>query len=154
VAYQYFFAPNLSGEVTQYSLPDFTNYTYSWKVASSLVSAHAKLNGPIYHRFSPYVSGGLGVVYSKSQYSETALGDVTPRISPNYGSIGAQFAYVLGAGIDYALRPQQLILSAGYQYSNLGTFNSGYGTGRWLNERLNLGANQSNAFILGLTYFI
>jgi opacity protein-like surface antigen len=151
--YQYFFAYHTSGQVMEFSLPEFTNYNYRWQSASNLILGNAKLNLIRYKKFSPYVNGGLGTAYNDNMnYSEIPLGSVTPRTSPDYaGNSGSQFAYILGAGLDYYYNPQ-LIVSAGYQYSNLGTLFSGYGAQTWSSQRLNFGTYQSNAFLVGLTY--
>ena len=151
--YQYFLASQVNGEVIQYSLPQFTNYTYQWQAASNLILANAKLNFIDYRGFSPYINAGVGAVFNINEvYSETPLAGVTPRLSPDYGSnAGSQFAYILGAGIDYQLTPQ-FIISAEYQYSNLGNLSSSSGSNGWTSQSLNFGLNQSNAFLLGLTY--
>jgi opacity protein-like surface antigen len=150
VAYQHFFSVDVNGQITQFSLPEFKNYNYRWNLASNLFLTNAKLNGPSDYKLSPYINGGIGVVYNNPRYYETALGGVTPRVSPGFRSGGSQFAYILGAGFDYYLG-QQFILSVGYQYTSLGRF-SGYGLDDWSSEQLDLGAHHSNAFLLGLAY--
>lgn len=150
--YTYFFNSAVNGQVIQFSLPQFTNYNYTWKTASNLFIANSKLNFINFHQFSPYVTGGIGASFNHCRYSEAALVGVTPRISPNYtDKSSSQFAYILGAGIDYQINPQ-FIMSAGYQYSDLGALGSSYGTLTWTNEQLNFGRNQSNAVLLGMTY--
>lgn len=151
--YQYFMNTDVHGEVIQFSLPQFTNYDYKWQSASNLLLANAKLNFKQYQQFSPFVNAGLGgVFYRDGKYSETALADVTARISPNYGSrSGGQFAYQLGAGIDYRFS-ETTILNAGYQFSNLAQMQSGSGTDSWSSQSLHFGNLHSNAFLLGMTY--
>lgn len=151
--YQYFLASHVNGEVIQYSLPQFTNYTYQWQAASNLILANAKLNFVNYRGFSPYVNAGVGAVFNINEvYSEMPLAGVTPRLSPDYGAnAGAQCAYILGVGLDYQLT-RQFILSAEYQYSHLGNLSSGSGSDAWSSQSLNFGLNQSNAFLFGLTY--
>lgn len=153
VQYQNVSTSNFSGQVIEFSLPEFTNYNYKWNMNSNLVLANAKLNLINYKRFSPYLNGGAGIVLNKANgYSESALSGVTPRVSPGYAdNPSTQFGYILGAGIDYQLSPT-LIVSAGYQYSNLGTANSGAGVDSWATQHLNFGSYQSNAFLLGFTY--
>jgi opacity protein-like surface antigen len=153
--YQYFFNSHIDGQVIQFSLPQFTNYNYTWKTTSNLVIANGKLNFIELHRVSTYINGGIGVAIKNSRgYSETALEGVTPRISPNFNAgSNSDFAYILGAGVDYRLNPV-LIISLGYQYSNLGELSAGAGTGAWSSQSLNLGNTQSNAVLLGLTYLI
>jgi len=151
--YQYFFASSVNGQVIQFSLPEFTNYSYQWQMGSNLILANGKLNFINYKRFSPYFSAGVGaVVNSNQEYTESAYPDVTARNSPDFqGNSNGQFAYTLGTGIDYRFSPE-LLLNAGYQYSNLGSLGTGYGINSWSSQSLNLGRYQSNAFLLGLTY--
>jgi len=153
VQYQYFFAANAQGQVTQFSLPQFTNYNTTWETETNLLIANAKLNLITYRQVSPYLNGGIGGVFKNSKgYTETALSNVTPRISPNYQTnTHSQFSYILGAGIDYLLQ-QRILLTAGYQYTYLGNLSSGFGRDRWSTQYLNFGRADSNAFLFGLTY--
>lgn len=150
--YQHFFSAPIDGQIIEYSLPEFTNYSYQWSTDSNLILANAKLNATHYKGFSPYFSLGVGAVLNHGSYSETAVAGVTPRISPSYSSnSNARAAYTIAAGLDYQFRPE-LILSAGYQYSSIGSLNSGYGATTWSTHYLNFGSYRSNAFLFGLTY--
>lgn len=153
VHYQYFFANNITGNITQFSLPQFVNYSYTWPMAANVLVANGKLNFQDYKRFSPYFSVGLGGVFQQSSgYSEDAYTNVTPRISPAFaGNDKAQFAYLLGAGLDYPIN-HKVILSAGYQFSGLGKAQSGNGQSSWAAERLSFGNLNANAFIFSATY--
>lgn len=146
--------PKIQGNVIQFSLPQFTNYNYSWKLKSDLLLANGKVNFVSRHGFSPYINGGLGAVFSRGQYLETAFVGVTPRLSPNYhDSKDSQFAYALGAGVDYQCLPA-LIINVAYQYSNLGRLDSGSGVGSWSGQGLQFGHYHSQAILAGLTYFV
>lgn len=152
--YQYFANATLQGNVIQYSLPEFTNYIYDWHVASNVFLAQAKLNFNPVWSLSPYVNFGAGLNYQTTQYFETPLPDVTPRISPNFARHqGPQFTYVLGAGFDYPFNPVS-ILSLGYQFGMLGHLSSGPGNGSWSSQSLNLGTHQTNAVLFGFTYLV
>jgi opacity protein-like surface antigen len=151
--YEHFFMYNINGSVTQYSLPEFKNYDYKWPVSSDVYLANAKVNLFEYHNASPYLNGAVGASYNNSgHYSEKAYIGVTQRTSPNFSTNSAtQFAYILGAGLDYKLN-KSIIAGIGYQYTNLGKLNSGNGTQSWSNEKLSFGNNQSNSFLFELTY--
>ena len=153
VHYQYFFANNITGNITQFSLPQFVNYSYTWPMAANVLVANSKWNFQDYKRFSPYLSVGLGGVFQQSSgYSENAYTNVTPRISPAFaGNDKAKFAYLLGAGLDYPIN-NKVILSAGYQFSGLGNAQSGKGQSSWATERLNFGNLNANAFIFSAAY--
>jgi len=151
--YQYFFSQNIQGEITQFSLPQFKNYSFSIPLASNVIFGNAKFHFKDYRNFSPYFSVGLGGVISKGDgYKETAYANITPRISPNFSvQNNTQFAYLIGTGIDYRIA-QQFILSAGYQFSSLGQATTGNGQGSWSGENLDFGNLYSNAFLFGVTY--
>lgn len=151
--YQYFMNSDVHGKVVQFSLPQFTNYNYKWQSAANALLVNTKLNFKPYQFFSPYVNAGLGgVLYSGGKYSETALADVTARISPGFANrSGSQFAYQLGAGVDYQFS-DTMVFNAGYQYSNLASMRSGQGANTWSSQSLNFGTLHSNAFLVGLTY--
>lgn len=153
IYYSHFFNMDIDGQVIQYSLPEFTNYNYQWKVKSDLVLASVKANVLRWKNLMPFVQGGLGVSSNRaSQYYESALPDVTPRISPNFANhTTTVFAYQLGAGLDWEIRPQWL-LSLGYEYSDLGKVRSGYGTDSWSRETLSSRNLTSNAGTLAFTY--
>ncbi len=154
VLYQYFFEINAGGTVTQYSLPEFTNYTYNLNLSSNVVMAAAKLNLFEYaQKISPFINGGIGGAFNKSSgYNEIALPGVTPRQSPGFANnTTSQFAYMAGAGLDYKVN-QQLIVSVGYNYSNLGNFSSGQGMQAWSGQSLNLGTYQSNDVFASISY--
>ena len=153
VLYEHFFANNAGGTITQYSLPEFTNYTYKWNVSSNDVLATAKLNLFRYEKWSPFINGGLGLAFNTtSGFNETALAGVTARVSPGFASnTSDQFAYNVGAGLDYQVAPQWLI-SLGYLYQDLGHVSSGQGAQTWSADSLSLGAFRSNDVFASVTY--
>lgn len=153
--YNHLFSTSVGQTITQYSLPQFTNYGYDWDVSSDLLLASGKVNLFRANRILPYLSGGLGLARNQtSDYSELAFSGVTPRISPAFGDKSTNhFAYVLGAGVDVNLT-RQLILSLGYEYRNLGKVSSGSGVSTWSGQFLNLGSYESNAATLSATYLI
>lgn len=153
--YNYLFPMNAGRQVAQYNLPSFTNYNYNWKLSSNVFLASAKLNFFQSAGFLPYVQAGAGIAANRTgTYNETPLPGVTPRISPAFASkTKTEFAYNVGAGLDYIIRPR-FILSAGYEYKNLGRFNSGNGLGDWTLQSLNLGTYQTNGLVLGASYLL
>ena len=99
--YQHSFLRNVRGTVTQYSLPQLSNYNYNWKLSSDILLASAKVNLYAKNQFSPYITVGLGGAFTHSNYNETALSGVTPRTSPGFSGTSRQFAYNAGAGLDF-----------------------------------------------------
>jgi opacity protein-like surface antigen len=153
ILYEALFSSTMSGDITQYSLPEFKNYTYKWNVSSNLLMVSTKFNIINYQRILPYLSAGIGAAFNHvSGYSETAVPNVTARQSPQFGTNSeTQFAYQAGAGVDVQLHPAWLV-SLGYQFLSRGSLNSGFGRDSWSNNLLALRSYQSNAIILGATY--
>jgi len=152
-SYQHLFSRNVGSQVIQYSDPEFTNYNYDWEVSSDILMALLKANIFEYHGVSPYVLGGVGAAFNRaSNYSEGALSGVTARTNPAFGvNTMTNYAYRIGAGLEYQIDPQVLI-SMEYQFQSIGNITSDYGTQAWSGQYLNLGSYQSNAFLLTVTY--
>lgn len=150
--YQHSFLGNVNGTVIQYSLPEFTNYNYSWNLSSDILLVSSKLNLFGNNRFLPYITAGLGGAFNHSNYSETALTGVTPRVSPNFSGTSNQFAYNAGAGLDFRAS-YHLIFSAGYLYQNIGNL-SGQGKKTWSHTSLGLNSYELNEVLAGVTYII
>lgn len=152
---QYVFSANVGDTIMQYSLPEFLNYNYDWKLSTLALTADTKLNLFHFSKFSPYVNGGLGVSFNEARsFNETAFSDVTPRISPAFSNhTSTQFTYHAGAGLDFLLIPNWLF-SAGYEFESFGDFSSGKGQSTWSGEALRLGNYQTNTLLFGVTYLI
>ncbi|AWN74053.1 hypothetical protein LEAN103870_17395 [Legionella anisa] len=153
IFWQYFFKTHINGEITLYSLPEFTNYNYNFDFVSNLLLASGKINLFQYGIFSPYINGGIGSSFNNiSKYSEEAFSGVTPRVSPGFrNSNTSEFAYNVGAGLDMQILPQ-LILSVGYIYQDLGPISSGNGVDTWAEQSLNPGSYRSNEVLVTATY--
>ncbi|CAM2961667.1 SPOR domain-containing protein [Legionella worsleiensis] len=153
--YQHLFRKNIDGSITQYSLPEFTNYSYRWGINSNVVSLYSKMNVVSWGRFMPYVDAGIGVALNRGMYySEAAYSEITPRVSPAFrsGTIG-QLSYNLGLGLDIALT-EQLLMSIGYDFQSFGKMQSQNGMTTWSGERLSLGTFKTNTGLVGLTYVL
>lgn len=152
--FQHAFTQDIGGTVTQYSDPEFTNYTYQWNLYSNELLAVGKMNLFSIGRVSPYVSAGIGgVVNTTDNYTESALPGVTaPRTSPGFADeSNLQFAYQLGAGVDLQMN-KQMLFTIGYLYQDLGEAKSGSGASSWSNRSLDLGTVKTNSVFLALTY--
>jgi hypothetical protein len=151
--YQHLFSENIGGTITQYSLPEFLNYTYQWDISSNVWTVSAKLDLFEYAYFKPYVDGGLGVADNTAKrYRETALAGVTPRESPGFGEhTTTQFTYHLGAGLDIPFN-DHVTASVGYEFQDLGSVSSFQGQTSWAAERLNLDRYRANTFFLSVSY--
>ena len=152
LSYQHLFATNAGGDIMLYSDPNFINYRYDLDVTSEVLLVSSKFNIFQYEKISPYVLAGIGGVYHQTNYKETALSGVTPRTTPVFASNPtAQFAYSVGAGLDYQVS-KKVVMSLEYQYQSLGSVSTWHGAGDWSGESLNLGPYRSNTVLLNVTY--
>lgn len=153
--YQHLFRKNVEGSITQYSLPDFNNYSYLWGIRSNVVSLYSKMNLVSWGQIKPYVDAGIGVAFNQGlNYSETAYPDITARVSPTYrANTTRQLSYNLGLGVDVALT-QQLLMYIGYDFQSFGKMVSDNGVSTWNGEHLSLGTFKTNTGLIGLTYVL
>lgn len=151
--YQHLFSQDITGQVMQYSVPRYTNYSYRWDVQVDALLAFAKLELVKLGFLTPYINGGIGVSRNHSaSYHEIAYPGIDVRDSPAFGShTKSQFTYDLGIGINVAMNPN-IIVSLGYDYQNFGKLSSGSGQAQWVSQQLNLGNLKANEFVLGATY--
>jgi opacity protein-like surface antigen len=153
--YNHLFTSNIGRQITQYSITNFQNYNYNWDVSSDVVLALAKLNLVQYRQFSPFFNVGIGAAFNHaSNYNETALPGIVPRISPAFSNnTSSSFAYNLGAGIDWQICPQ-LIVSLAYEFEDLGSVSSRYGATTWSQDTLRSATYQTNMALLKINYLI
>jgi len=154
IRYQHFFSSNVMGSITQYSLPQFLNYDYSWAISTHVLGLNSKIDLFQYARFTPFFDVGIGIdSIQTSRYRERALPGVTSRLTPGFSNhTQNNLAYNVGAGVDYALK-EHILLSLGYDYEYLGDFNSGVGLSTWSAQRLHAGHYKGNMLSLGVTYY-
>ncbi|WP_028387738.1 SPOR domain-containing protein [Legionella fairfieldensis] len=152
---QYVLPANVGKTIMQYSIPEFLNYNYNWKLSALALTADTKLNLFNFSNFLPYINGGLGVSFNQARsYRETALPEVTPRVSPAYANHTlTHFTYHVGAGLDF-FYARHWLLSVGYEFESLGDFSSGKGQSTWFPESLYLGTYQANTLLFSVTYLI
>jgi opacity protein-like surface antigen len=153
VFWQHFFRTQLGKTITLDSAPNYTEYTYKWDLTANVLLASAKLNLFQYRKLSPYVNGGIGSSFNRTaNYKESALADVTPRVSPGFANFStSEFAYNVGVGVDLQLT-SKLMVSVGYNYQDLGQISSGPGKEIWSNQSLNPGSYHSNEVLVSVTY--
>lgn len=153
--YNHLFSTNIGNQITQYSIPEFKNYIYDWKVSSDVLLALAKLNLFNYEQFSPFIQVGIGAAFNHaSDYSEAALPNVTQRISPAFtDNTNSAFAYALGIGVDWSINAH-FALSVGYQFQDMGTVYSGHGASTWSGDALKTTTYQTNLALLKINYYL
>lgn len=158
-SYTYGFPAKVKGNVEQYSLPEFTNYNYQYKIQTQTFLAQIKADLYQWRGLMPFLLAGAGVsLNNASNYAEQAVPGVTPRINPAFtGQTNTYFSYVFGAGLDYILQ-KNIWVNLTYQYSNLGKAQTGPGTNASMLTGMNYATDnlktnvRSNSVLLGVTY--
>lgn len=120
----------VSGFINQYNLPQFHNYSYSYDFSRQTLLAVVKGGITSCLGWMPYLTAGTGPSFNRaSSYSEEPLANVTPRISPGYGTAThSSWSYMIGAGIGYELHENTLV-SLEYNYSDFGSVRTSNGAG-------------------------
>jgi opacity protein-like surface antigen len=158
-SYTYGFPTAVNGKVEQYSLPEFTNYHYHYKIQTQTILAQFKLDLYQWQGLMPFLLAGAGasVNYARS-YMENPVSGVTPRVSPGFkDQTNTYFAYVFGTGLDYIVQ-KNLWLGLTYEYSNLGSAKTGRGANTDMLTGMNYATDhlktsvRSNAVFLSMTY--
>jgi opacity protein-like surface antigen len=137
--YSYGLPTSIKGNVEQFSLPQFINYNYRYRMYRNTLLIVGKTDIASWHHFMPYVETGLGASWNTSgNYNEQAEPGVTPRVNPGFSDSASNstFAYAVGVGLDYAIK-NNLWLSVGYRYSGFGNINTGAGTNTFSGNNLN-----------------
>lgn len=158
--YIYAFPAKAKGTVDQYSLPQFQNYNYQYKVQSQQFLAVLKADLYRWCQLMPFLSVGAGFsLNNASNYAEQAVPGVTPRVSPGFkGQTNTYFSYMLGAGLDYIVL-NNLWISLQYQYSDQGYAQTGAGSKTPMLTDINYDTDHlknkltASAVLLNVTYF-
>lgn len=145
---------NQTGNVLQFNLPEFENYTYALKLQNNRIMADFDLDfQPIKRYFIPFFEGGIGAARTVVSYSSTPIYPVIDPIFTLPNQASWNFAYQVGAGVKYAAKTH-LVFSLGYLYANMGKVNSSIlGDTTTLATPLTITMNTHN-FLCGLTYVV
>lgn len=141
-----------TGDVLQFGLPEFENYTYKLKISSNRFMADFDLDfHPIAQHFIPFIEAGIGAAYTSVSYKSTPI---APLDSPDFSlpkESSWTFAYQVGAGMKYVINTN-LLLSFHYLYANMGNVDSSTaGSATTLEKPLTVDMSTQN-FFLGFTY--
>lgn len=156
-SYTYVFPANVTGEVLQYSLPQFTNYNYQYKIQRQTFLAVAKADIYCWRRLMPFIILGAGwSINNISNYDENSTPNVTPRVDPSFkGKTNSYLSYTIGAGLDFIVR-NDLWMSLEYNYGYFGHARTGPGVNipgaDYSNTNLKTKLS-SNTIMLGVTFF-
>jgi opacity protein-like surface antigen len=145
---------NQTGDVLQFNMPEFENYTYNLKLKNTRVMADLDLDfHPLFQRLIPFIEGGIGAACTSLAYDSTPIPPVDGPEFTRPDNVSWRFAYQVGAGIKYVIDPH-LSLSFHYLYADLGKINSSTsGSASTLATPLTANMRSQN-FMLGLTYLM
>lgn len=117
----YHSSATMRGNVWQYQLPQFNNYSFAAPITSNRLMLDVKPNLFTCYHFSPYAIFGAGITWNKMSYTEAATGiDVDPASSAALkNQTTTHAAYDLGAGVRFDLNSHFGVF-AEYLYTNLG----------------------------------
>jgi opacity protein-like surface antigen len=145
---------NQTGDVLQFNMPEFENYTYNLKLRNNRIMADADLDfHPILKRFIPFIEGGIGAANTVISYNSVPI---PPVEGPNFtlpNKTSWSFAYQAGAGIKFVVNTH-FTASFHYLYADMGKVNSSTsGSETTLETPLTVNMRTQN-FMLGLTYLV
>lgn len=141
------------GEVLQLYSSDFRNLAYTYDITSNFLLVDHIVTWTKY-RFKPGFLVGLGGVSNEtSHYSETAL---NPNAAPSLDHFTAenqlQFAYELGAVLDYTYNPV-LTIECSYRYLNAGHGQLGLSSLQNTSYHLSTGLIDYHTFSIGVRLY-
>ncbi len=141
-----------TGNVLQFGMPEFENYTYVLKLNNSRIMADMDVNfNPVARLIIPFVVGGVGAAQTTVSYNSVPIAPVESSNFTLSDETSWRFAYQAGAGIKYEVTPN-VALSLRYLYANMGKVNSAtVGNTALLDSPLMVNMSTHNA-LLGVTY--
>lgn len=147
----FYFKTTQKGEIWQFQLPAFNNFTYDLPVSSARLMANSELTfNHIGSRLFPFIQGGIGMASNRASYNDVPV----PGIGGNGVVINAdsqyQFVYALGGGVKILLN-QKLNLSFRYVYSDLGNVSTAQTSNFTLLSPIKSTLSTQD-FLVGLTY--
>jgi opacity protein-like surface antigen len=111
----------LKGNVWQFELPEFNNYTFSAPITSTRLMLDVKPSLFTFHAISFYPILGMGISWNKISYQETAIDSETSDSSQSLSQhTNTNFTYDAGLGARFDIS-EHLNASVEYLYTHLGT---------------------------------
>ena len=140
------------GEVWEAALPDFNNFSYSYKVSSKGLMFESRLMY-LNSWWFPYVLVGAGPSWNKSYaYQENPLNETAISLRGNFPShSNTTFAYEGGAGI--GIMHDKFLVSFEYKYMALGKAQFGLYPFQTMNDQFSTRL-KSNQFLINVNYLI
>ena len=145
-----------SGDIWQFALPQFNNFSYRYTLTSQRLMLSGKLLGNVHSIIYPYISAevGMGFIQAKNYIETPFIPEDLPMASFRNHSSNS-FAYAFGFGFDVSMdKKKRLRLGLGYQFANLGKASLGLSPTQVTTETLQLPHLYTNQIRFQLTYLI
>lgn len=141
-----------TGDVLQYNIPQFKNYTYTLGLKSTRFMADVDVEfHPLYKRFIPFIEAGIGAGATSVSYDSDPIPPVTGPEFSLHNKTSWTFAYQAGAGVKYVVN-SAFIVSLHYLYANMGKVDSSTsGSATDLAKPITVDMSTQN-FLFGFTY--
>lgn len=151
--YQHFFPTDIGHQITQYSSPQFLNYSYDLDLSANILMLNAKVDLFSWKKITPFINVGGGILQlTASGYGETAYSGITARTSPAFQrNENYQLTYQAGAGFSWELNPSSFV-SINYLYMPLTKFATKGGAGPWSNRKLDFGDKYAQSIFITFTH--
>jgi opacity protein-like surface antigen len=142
-----------SGVIWEDADPDFSNYTYEYKIQHTHVAVKGKILADAgFGLMTPWISGSLGVGLNNAHSFKSTPTIVEAVPTPDFAShTKIAFTYTLGAGVQKALNSHWQV-GVGYEFANWGKSSLGRAEGQTLNTGLALHHIYTNSLMFTLTY--
>ncbi|STX28871.1 Opacity protein and related surface antigens [Legionella beliardensis] len=144
----------LHGVIWDDADPEFSNYTYRYKVRHKRVAVKGKLLKDYGYWLTPWVSGSLGVGFNRSHnFTNTPL---IPEAVPNpnfHNHTKNTFTYTVGAGLQKSIT-DYLQAGIGYEFADWGKSELGRAYGQTVNNRLDLNHFYTHGLMFNLSLVV
>lgn len=144
---------HIQGDVLQLNSELFRNLAYSYNITSSFWLADNTITWTK-HRLQPGIILGVGAaINTASSYHERPLNNHSaPSFAPFSNNNSTEFAYELGAVLDYSFN-QHLVFECAYRTLNARAASLGLSSLQNTNNHLSTGPLNYNAISLGVRFY-
>lgn len=146
----------ITGDVWQFGLPAFDNFTYRYEISHGRVMLSNKFLTAWrrYPGLLPYVSVELGAAFNRaSGYHETPTTALAIPMTPFSNHSQTSFSWGLGVGGDYSVS-DHIRVGVGYQMADLGSASLGTTPAATTHQSLGISHLWSNQLRFQLSYIV
>lgn len=143
---------NLSGAIWDDASPEFSNYTYAYKIQHTHIAAKSKLLAEAGYWLTPWVSGSVALGFNTAYAFENTPTLYEAIANPNFTSqTQTTISFTAGAGVQKNINDHWQV-GAGYEFVDWGVSQFGRASGQTQNAGLRLDHLYTNGILFNLTY--